>query len=148
MKTILKTIALFLFISTIFSCSSNDDNEQPTTTENYFKATIGTENFTTNNVTLLAVSAGNVQAFFTEVKDGKSFSSSIFPDQFPINITKDIAFSSSIRYKLYNTTYIPKSGTLTITILDPYNRIKGTFNGVFVSNTSEITISGEFDISN
>ena len=148
----LATIALFAITS--ISCSKDDEPAPPPAIQNpvgvnKFTATIGTENFSNNDVKLITISAGGTQGFYMAPVNGKSFSSAIFAENFPIGEAKPIAYSGYISYKLGDVTYIPKSGTMTLSIMNSYNRMKGTFTGVFVGNAgaSEITISGEFDIS-
>lgn len=153
MKTKILTFSMIAFLAmTTISCSNDDDSSTPATTAptstNVFTATIGTESFSTNNAVLATVSAGGTQAFTATGTNGKSFSSAIFPSQFPIGQATNIAYSSSMTYKVDDVTYIPKSGTMTLTIMENYNRMKGSFTGVFVSGSNlEIPITGEFDIS-
>ncbi len=151
-KLFLATIALLAITS--ISCSKDEEpaTNTPTTVTpvgtGLFTATIAGENFTTNEIVLAQVSAGGTQAFYTIAKNGISFSSAIFPENFPIGQAKPIAYSGYITYKLGDITYIPKSGTMTLSIMENYKRMKGTFTGVFVSGATEISISGEFDAKN
>lgn len=135
---------------TISTTSCTKEEEQSTTTDKgLFTATIEGESFTTNEVVLLTISAGGTQAFTATGTNGKSFSSAIFPSQFPIGQAVNIAYSSSITYQVGDATYIPSSGTMTLTIMENYKRMKGSFTGVFVSSQNPtLTISGEFDIKN
>lgn len=144
-----KLIIVVLVVITSFSCSSSDDETSPSNSGT-FTATIGTESFSTNDTYLAEVSAGGTQAFIATGTNGKSFSSAIFPSQFPIGEAKNIAYSSSITYKVGDVTYIPISGTMTMLVMENYKRMKGNFTGVFVGGnpSTEIAISGEFDISN
>ena len=145
-----KLIMIALVAITSFSCSSSDDDNSSSLNTGIFTATIGTESFSTNDTFLAEVSAGGTQAFIATGTNGKSFSSAIFPSQFPIGEAKNIAYSSSITYKVGDVTYIPISGTMTMLVMENYKRMKGNFTGVFVGGnpSTEIEISGEFDISN
>jgi hypothetical protein len=145
MKTKILTLSMIAFLAiTSISCSNDDDSSTPATT-----APISTNVFTaTINAVLATESAGGTQAFTATGTNGKSFSSAIFPSQFPIGQATNIAYSSSMTYKVGDVTYIPREGTMTLTIMENYNRMKGSFTGVFVSGSApEIAISGEFDIS-
>ncbi len=147
----------FLLLTTVLSISilscSKENEDDPTpkpSTTSVFNATIGAEVVSTNNTMLAEVSAGGTQAFTATLTDGRVFSSAIFSNQFPIGEAKNIAYSGSISYKIGNDTYIPKSGTMTLLVMENYKRMKGTFSGVFIggSPATEIAISGDFDISN
>jgi hypothetical protein len=155
MKTKFFTLSMIAILAiTSISCSKSDPNPAPSVIQNpiatnKFTATIGTENFSNNDVKLITISAGGTQGFYMTPVNGKSFSSAIFAENFPIGEARPIAYSGYISYKLNDVIYIPKSGTITLSIMEPYTRMKGTFTGVFVggTGTSDITISGEFDIS-
>lgn len=150
----MKKVLLLLVSAVVFSftsCSGNDDSSSnPSPTSNFFNATIGTAEFATNDIVLAEVSAGGTQAFIATGANGVSFSSALFPNQFPIGQAVNIAYSSSITYKVGDVIYIPNSGTMTLEIMENYTRMKGSFSGTFVGGTpvTEIAISGTFDVQN
>lgn len=150
----MQSLFLAAVVAITFSCSKSEP-EAPTptppaaaTNEGTFTATIGTESFATNDVTLAKVSAGGTQAITATGTNGKSFSSAIFPAQFPIGQAVNIAYSSSMTYIGNNVQYIAKSGTMTLTVMENYKRMKGTFTGVFIAGATEVNITGAFDVSN
>lgn len=151
MKTKFFSFVVLAFLTFInFSCSSDDNATPAAINTSVFTATIGSESFSTNDVLLGQVSAGGTQGFIATGTNGKSFSSALFPSQFPIGVATNIAYSSSMSYRVGDDLYIPVSGTMTLTIMENYQHMKGSFSGVFQGGNpaQQLEISGEFDVSN
>lgn len=149
MKNNLFKIATFLLLTiSIVSCSSEDEGGPVVTDDGQFTATIDGEAFSSNDITYLSV--GGTEGIIAYGPDRSTyFSVAIFPEDFPVGQDVDIAFSPSVAYVVGDKTYIAQSGTMNFSILEPGQRMKGTFSLTAVNDEATLTITnGQFDVSN
>ena len=148
MKNNLFKIATFLFLTiSIISCSSDDSGAKVTSSKGKFTATINGSAFSSNDITYLP--SGTTQAIIAYGASKTTyFSVAVFAKDFPIGQDVNIAFSPSIAYINGDKTYIAQSGTMNFSILEPGKRMKATFSFIGVGDGDNLTIDGQFDVSN
>jgi hypothetical protein len=144
-------IIISMFAILNWSCGSSTDSSA-TPTGN-FTATINGASYS-DNAAYIGPSAGGTIAVFSTDSKGNSFIISIFEKDFPVNKATSINFSPSVSYtNAAKETYIPKTGTLTITSYEKssagvVNKMSGTFEMVGVGGKAEVNITaGKFNVS-
>lgn len=153
-KNLFVLVALFLAATNLISCSKKDSTSTPTPTPTTgtFTASIAGDAFSAPDAYIMPAFGGTIASIAKDAK-GRSFNLSIFEKDFPLNNAVGVAFSPSISYANESgTTYIAKSGTMTITEYGKtssgsVNHIVGNFSIVVTSDGNDITITdGKFDI--
>ncbi len=109
-----------------------------------FSATLGSDTFVSNDVTLL--SAGGTAGLIAKDDKGRSFSVAVFPKDFPLGKAVGVAYSPSIAYNDGKNSFIAKSGSMTFSALEAGKTMTATFTFVGTSSGTDINIEGKFDV--
>lgn len=146
---------LFTTLLSASSCTKTPSSSTPTPAPaiGKFTCTLGEEDFSAPDPSIAKISFGGTIALTAKDTKNRTFSMAIFEKDFPLNKEVNIAYSPSISYlDEKGKTYIPKSGTLTISGYTKdaggaLTNMKGTFSVVLTADARDITVSnGVFDV--
>lgn len=150
-------VAIFLASTQLMSCSKASTTPTPTPTPapatGKFVCKLGEEDFSASDPSIAKVSFGGTIAVTAKDTKSRTFSMAIFEKDFPVGKEVNVAYSPSISYvDEKGTTYISKSGTMTVSAYTKdgggaLSAMKGTFSIVLTADGRDIVVTnGVFDV--